>query len=111
MPYDEELAQRVRKVIGKTRNITEQKMFGGLAFMREGHMFCGVLGKDLIVRLGREGAAEALVEPHGKFMDFTGKVMKTMVQVAPAGTAEEEQLRAWVQKALRFVKTLQAKEK
>ena len=60
MAYDEELAERVRKVLGRRRGVREKKMFGGLAFMVNGHMACGVQGDDLMVRVGAEGYEEAL---------------------------------------------------
>jgi TfoX/Sxy family transcriptional regulator of competence genes len=58
MAYSEDLAQRLR-VLLKNRDVTERKMFGGLAFLMNGHMFCGVVKADLIVRLGEEAAASA----------------------------------------------------
>ena len=109
MAYDEALAERVRKVLRRRKGITEQKMFGGLAFLLRGNMCCGVIGKNLVLRLGEEGAAEALVEAHTRPMDFTGRPMKTMIYVAPEGCASDEALERWVGDALEFVSTLPAK--
>ena len=69
-------------------------MFGGIAFMLGGNMACGVIGEDLLVRLGAEDAEKALTEPHTRPMDFTGKPMKTTVYVDPAGTASDSSWRA-----------------
>ncbi len=60
MAYDENLAQRVREIMAAEATVTERKMFGGLAFMLGGHMACGILGEDLMLRLGPEGADAAL---------------------------------------------------
>ena len=109
MAYEEYLAERVRKVIGKRREITEKKMFGGLGFMFRGNMACGLVGEKLMLRLGEAGAAAALQEDHVVPMDFTGKPIKTMVFVEPAGLESEKELSRWVGKALAFAKTLPPK--
>ena len=73
-------------------------MFGGLAFMLAGHMFCGVVKDTLMVRLGPEGVGRALGQPHMRPMDFTGRPMKGMVFVDPAGL-HGDALRQWVDAA------------
>jgi TfoX/Sxy family transcriptional regulator of competence genes len=75
MPYDEDLAARVRDSLRGTPGLTERTMFGGIAFMLNGHMFSGVINDDLVLRLGAEGADEALGKPHTRPMDFTGRPM------------------------------------
>jgi TfoX/Sxy family transcriptional regulator of competence genes len=109
MPFSEALAHRIREALGKRKGITERKMFGGLAFLLNGNMCCGVTGDRLMLRLGERGAAEALAEPHARPMDFTGKPMKSMVYVEPAGLASEEALRKWVGQAVAFASSLPAK--
>jgi TfoX N-terminal domain len=86
MGYDDELAARVRGEVSGRSGITERKMFGGLAFMLDGHMFCGVIEDDLMVRIGVEEAESALAQPHTRPMDFTGRPLKGYVFVAPAGS-------------------------
>lgn len=105
MAYDEALADRVRDVLAG-RAVREQKMFGGLAFMVDGHMCCGLLGSDLMLRLGEPAADAALDEPHTRPMDFTGRPMRNLVVVEPAGAASDAALRAWIDRALAFVATL-----
>src|SRR5262245_30442905 len=84
--YNETPAARVRGVTGDTDGEgTERKMFGGLAFMLNGHMFTGIVGDDLMLRLDDAGAEAALRREHVREMDFTGRPMKAMVFVAPAG--------------------------
>ena len=84
MAYDEDLASRIRAVLPPAEAVTERQMFGGLAFMLGGHMFCGVVRDTLMVRLGPEGADRALNQPHVRPMDFTGRPMKGMVFASPA---------------------------
>ena len=59
MAYDERLADRIRAVLGKRTDVSERKMFGGLAFLVGGHMCVGIVGKDLMVRVGKEAFEEA----------------------------------------------------
>jgi len=109
MAYDEVLAARMRVALSRKKGIVEQKMFGGVCFMVNGHMCCGVAGKDLVLRLGEEGTVAALEEPHTREMDFTGRVMKSMVFVDANGTKSDEQLRSWVNRAFDHAKSLPQK--
>ncbi|HWM93875.1 MAG TPA: TfoX/Sxy family protein [Thermoanaerobaculia bacterium] len=109
MAFSEALAARIREVLGRHKGVTERKMFGGLAFLLNGNMCCGVIGDRLMLRLGKDGAAEALSEPHTRSMDFTGKPMKSMVYVDPAGLPSEEALRKWVWRAVAYVSSLPSK--
>jgi TfoX/Sxy family transcriptional regulator of competence genes len=102
MAYDETLADRVRGVLGTRDDVVEQRMFGGLAFMVAGHMACGVLGRDLIVRVGAEEGEEALAQPHVRPFDFTGRPSRGMVYVEPEAVTSEEDLRRWVATGLAF---------
>ena len=110
MAYDEDLAGRVRAVLAKRRRVEEKRMFGGLTFMVGGHMCCGVLGGDLMVRVGPLAHAEAVARPQARPMDFTGKPMRGMVYVGVQGTREDADLEAWVDRGLRFVASLPAKK-
>ena len=109
MACDEGLAERVRSALIDHDGIVEKKMFGGLAFMLNGNMCCGVLDEDLLVRLGNEGAAQALTEPHVREMDFTGKPIRSMVYVSPDGVCSDEDLSAWVQRGVQFASSLPPK--
>jgi len=107
MAYDDALADRIRAILLAERDdIREQKMFGGVAFMVGGHMCVGVIREDLMARLGEDGADAALDEPHTRPMDFTGRPMRNMVYVDPAGTTTDEAVRAWIRRALAFVEAL-----
>jgi TfoX/Sxy family transcriptional regulator of competence genes len=96
--YDENLAGRVRALLPPGAAVTERQMFGGLAFLLGGHMFCGIVKDTLMVRLGPEAADRALDQPHVRPMDFTGRPMKGMVYVDPDGLRGEG-LRQWVDAA------------
>ena len=110
MAFDEGLADRVRMVVSRNRGISERKMFGGLAFMMNGNMFCGVLKSDLMLRLGPVASVAALKQPHTRLMDFSGKPMKSMIYVDAAGVDSDTDLQRWVEACLAFVQTLPTKE-
>jgi TfoX/Sxy family transcriptional regulator of competence genes len=109
MAYDEALAERVRELITLREDVTERKMFGGIAWMLAGNMACGVLGDELIVRLDPEDAERALAEPHTRPFDFTGRPARNMAMVAPAGTAADAELAAWVDAGADFAASLPPK--
>lgn len=106
MVYNEKLASMVREIIHEKRNISEKKMFGGLAFMLNGKMFCGIVKDDLMVRTGPENYEKALNKPHTRPMDFTGKPMKGFVFVAPQGCKTTKALSEWIGLGLDYVSRL-----
>ena len=77
-------------------------MMGGLCFMHRGHMCCGVMKDQLVVRVGRERHADALAEPHVRPMDFTGRPLRGFVFVAPAGIRTRRILDRWVSRGVAF---------
>jgi len=109
MAYDEELAGRVRRVTRGREGLSEKKMFGGLAVLVNGNMGCGVVGDELMVRVGPEGYESALREPHARPMDFTGKPLRGFVYVAAAGIADQRSLSAWVRRGLEVAAALPPK--
>src|SRR5215468_5675464 len=109
MAYDEMLEERIRRTVGGRVGVTEKKMFGGIAFLHAGKMFCGIVKDDLMVRVGPDRHEEALGEPHVRPMDFTGRPMKGYVFVAPGGYESDTALEKWVRWALAFVETVPAK--
>jgi TfoX/Sxy family transcriptional regulator of competence genes len=109
MAYDEDLADRIRDALADRDDVTERKMFGGLAFLVSGNMCCGVIGSDAMLRLGADAADAALDEPHTRPMDFTGRPMKNMVYVGPAGLEDRAAVRGWVDRALAFATSLPPK--
>jgi TfoX/Sxy family transcriptional regulator of competence genes len=109
MAYDPELAERIRTTLARRRGVSERKMFGGICFMVNGNMCCGVVRSDLMLRLGDEGAEAALDAEHTRPMDFTGKPMRSMVYVDAAGIETDEDLKSWVERAFDFARSLPPK--
>lgn len=109
MAHDEALAQRIRLLIKYRRGFSERRMFGGIAFLHDGRMCCGVLDSNLVARLSAEECASALKRPRVRPMDFTGKPLKGFLYVGAAALRSETALRAWVDQCVTFVKTLPAK--
>jgi TfoX/Sxy family transcriptional regulator of competence genes len=111
MTYNEQLVERIRRVIPPATNIDEKKMFGGVAFLADGKMFVGVANDDLMVRVGPDAYTAALARTHVRPMDFTGRPLTGYVYVNTDGTRTDAKVSEWVQKALTFVGTLPAKKK
>ena len=111
MAFSEALAERIRRGLARRKNVEEKKMFGGVGFLLNGNLLVGVWKDSPCVRLGPEQAEEALREPHVKAFDITGRPMKGWVLVEPEGVEDGDQLSGWIQRAIKFVRTLPAKEK
>ncbi len=109
MAYDDGLAARISDVLAGEPGLIEKKMFGGLAFIIDGNLCCGVVGITLMVRIDRDSYEEALTEPHTRPMDFTGRPMRGLIYVDPEGVAEDPELRAWVERGVRYARSLPAK--
>ncbi len=109
MAYDEGLAERIRGILNDRRDVSEKKMFGGIAFMIRGHMSVGIVKNDLMVRVGPETYDDLVRRPHARPMDFTGRPMKGFVYAASAGLDEDEDLERWVGHGLRYAVSLPAK--
>ena len=109
MAYDEKAAERLRKVFSRRKGLTEKKMFGGVAFMLHGNMCCGVNEDLLMLRVGPDNYDGALKEKHTRPMDFTGRPMKGYIYVEPGGYKSDADLKSWIDRAAKFVKTLPPK--
>ncbi|MGR8981779.1 MAG: TfoX/Sxy family protein [Gammaproteobacteria bacterium] len=109
MPYDEGLAERVREALGPQQDVSEKKMFGGLAFLSRGYMFVGIVGDNLMARVGPDDYEQALARAYVREMDFTGKPMKGYVFVASPGLEDDSELYDWVRRCHRFVQSLPPK--
>jgi hypothetical protein len=109
MAYDAVLAQRVKTFLEGKPGFAEKKMFGGVCYLLNGNMACGIINADLIVRVGPEQYAPCLQQPHARQFDITGRPMKGWVMVAPAGHGSVTDLSAWVQRGVDFVQSLPPK--
>lgn len=103
MGYDQETAERVRRVLAARKDVVEKRMVGGLSFMVNGSMCCGVTGTGLMVRVGPEAMEQALAEPHVRPMQISGRALRAFVVVGPEGYRTDSALRAWVQRGIDFV--------
>jgi hypothetical protein len=103
MAFDEALAQRIRRILTDRRRIEEKKMFGGVAFMPGGKMFCGTVGDDLMVRVGPSRYEECLPLAHVRPMDFTGKPMRGYVFVGHQGCRTAKTLARWIDRGLELI--------
>ena len=112
MAFDEDLADRTRAGLSAAKATTaEKKMFGGLAFMVGGNMCCGVMGEDLLVRVGPADGEAALAEPAARPFEMGQRGPSAgFILIGPGGTDSEADLASWVRRALTFNATLPAKK-
>jgi TfoX/Sxy family transcriptional regulator of competence genes len=111
MAFDEDLAERVRRILAKIDGVTEKKMFGGLCFLINGNMALGLVNRDLMMRVGPDAYEKLLTQPHVRKMDFTGKSLKGFLYVGPKGTDSDKDLKKWVSKGIDFARSLPPKDK
>ncbi len=109
MAYDEALAERIRDLLTRRSDVAERRMFGGLCFLVGGHMACGIVGDELMVRVGPEAYEDRLARPHARVMDFTGRISKNMVYVGIQGFETAEALEDWVGAGVAFAGSLPPK--
>jgi len=107
--FDEGLAERVRALLANEPDSHERKMFGGLCFLCSGNMACGIVGDELMVRVGPDAWTDALRQPHAREMDFTGRSMKGMVSVGVDGFTEDADLVTWVRRGATYARSLPPK--
>ena len=110
MAYDETLANRLRELLAGEHGITEKKMFGGLAFLLNGHMTVSASEQGgLLARVDPAQTDAALARPHASLMEMRGRTMDGWIRVAPEGIKTKRQLEPWVKRSLSYVKTLAPK--
>jgi TfoX/Sxy family transcriptional regulator of competence genes len=109
--FSESLASRIHDALARMKNIEQKKMFGGIGFLLDGNLLVGVWKDLLIVRIGPEAYEEALLAPHVREFDITGRPMKGWAMVEPEGVEDDNQLVGWIERATKFVQTLPKKGK
>ena len=110
MTYDAVLAERLRELLAGEDGITERRMFGGLAFLVHGNMSVSASRNGgLLVRIEPADTAACLAGPHVTLMRMGDRTMDGWITVEPEGLRTRRQLSGWVQRSLRFAKTLPAK--
>jgi hypothetical protein len=107
--YDTATAERLRGLFAGRTDVAEKRMVGGLSFVVNGNMCCGVNGSALMVRVGPDGREQALSEPHVRPLEMGGRAVRGFVLIDPDGFATDAALAAWVRRGLDFVGTLAAK--
>ena len=111
MPFNEALAERIRRRLARRKNVQEKKMFGCICFFINGNALVGVWKDRLIARLGPDEGEVSLRGPNVRAFDITGRPMRNWVAVGLEGVEDDEQLTDWIERVTRFVRTLPAKEK
>ncbi|MCA2266529.1 RNA methyltransferase [Mycobacterium marseillense] len=110
MAYDEDLADRIRELLGGQRGIDEKRMFGGLAFLVNGHMSVAVSGQGgLLVRVPREDTNKLTGRAHVSPMVMAGREARGWLRVEAAGVHTKRQLRSWVTLGVEHARSLPPK--
>jgi hypothetical protein len=108
MAFSEELAERIRHALARKKGVGEKRLFGCACVLLGGNVLVGVWKYSLIARVGPDGYEEALLEPHVREFDITGRPMTGWVVVGPPGVEKNDQLADWIGRATRFVRALPA---
>jgi TfoX/Sxy family transcriptional regulator of competence genes len=110
VPYDEDLANRIRELIAGEADVTEQRMFGGLAFLVGGNMSVAASGKGgLMVRVDPEDTGALLAKPHVRPFEMGGREMQGWLRVDDEGLRTKRQLEPWVKRGVSYARSLPAK--
>jgi len=110
MVYDKKLANRIQKTLEKCKGVTEKEMFGGISFLINGKMCCGVIKNDLVVRVDPKDYEKLLNRQNVRPMDFTGRPLKGFVYVNPEGCKSSATLAKWVKLGIEYVGSLKEKK-
>jgi hypothetical protein len=112
MAYDEDLANLIRELVGEEPNLTEQAMFGGLAFLIGGNMSVAASGQGgLLVRVNPDETDELLTKPHAEPFVMRERAMRGWLRVAPEGVRTRRQLEPWVRRGVAYARSLPAKKR
>ena len=109
MAFDQELAARIRRTLRRRKGVMEKKMFGGIGFLLNGNMCVGVWKDSLVVRFDKESHDDVLSQEHVDVFDITGRVMKGWALVGAAAIESNEALKQWIDRSVKFVRSLPAK--
>ena len=110
MAYDEELAHRIRELVGAEPGVTEQRMFGGLAFLINGNMSVSASGQGgILLRVDPEETDALTEEQHAEPFVMRGRAMQGWLRVAPEGLKTKRQLQGWVARGVAYARSLPAK--
>jgi TfoX/Sxy family transcriptional regulator of competence genes len=108
--YDEDLANRIRELLAGESDVTEQRMFGGLAFLIGGNMSVAASGQGgLMVRVAPEETDALVAKPHARPFVMRGREMQGWLRVDEEGVRTKRQLEPWVKRGVGYARTLPAK--
>jgi TfoX/Sxy family transcriptional regulator of competence genes len=106
MAYNEELAEKIRSRLKRKPGVVEKKMFGGVGFLINGNMACGVNKQDLVLRLNEADFEAAMKQPNVRIFNMTGRPMKGWILVSSDGYKSDKALLDWIEKGITFAKSL-----
>ncbi len=110
MAYDEDLANRIRELVGAEEGATEMQMFGGLAFLIAGHMAVAASGQGgLLLRVDPDQTEELASKPHAEPFEMRGREMKGWLRVDTDGIRTKRQLERWVSRGVAYARSLPPK--
>jgi TfoX-like protein len=110
MAYDEELAGRIRELVGGGPDVTEQKMFGGLAFLIGGNLAVAASGQGgVLVRVDPARSEELVATTNARLMEMRGRSMRGWLRVDPEDVGTRRQLARWVELGSAYARSLPAK--
>ncbi len=110
MAYDEELADRIRELVGSEPDLTEQKMFGGLAFLIGGNMAVAASGQGgILVRVDPAESDTLVGTTNARLMEMRGRRMQGWLRVAAEDVRTKRQLAKWVKLGTTYARSLPAK--
>lgn len=109
MAFNATLADRIRAELGTRAGLTEKQMFGGIAFLLQGNVCCGVRGDEMIVRLDPEQTEKTLAEKGTRIFDITGRPMKGWILVSASALTPKSALSKWVRRGVAYAGSLPPK--
>lgn len=110
MAYDEDLANRIRELAASEPDVTEQRMFGGLAFLVGGNMSVAASGQGgLMVRVDPEDTDALVAKPHAQRFEMRGREMRGWLRVDAEGVRTKRQLEPWVRRGMAYARSLPPK--
>jgi len=112
LSYDEDLANRIRELVLTEEGVSEQRMFGGLAFLINGNMSVSASGQGgLLLRVDPEKTDELLRAPHARAFEMRGRAMQGWLRVSEEGVRTKRQLERWVARGVAYARSLPSKHK
>ena len=109
MAYNEDLAERMSVMLKVSNDIKKKKMFGGIGFLVNGNMDCGVNKQDLILRISENDFKKALKQPYVRIFNMTGKPMNGWILISSDGYKSDKALLGWIKKGIAYAKSLPPK--